>query len=207
MPSRHALRIGGFAARARPSCTHSTTSSSSTRAPTRRSSTVSCRRSRRASSIGSSPPLTSINARATQNPAPCRRTREMTMTLRTKLMLLGLPLALGACSEVASKEPEVRTVRTVVANPTPVDDDRRAVGEVRPRYESELGFRVSGKVITRLVDVGATVNAGEALARLDDQDYRNKLRTAEADLVSAQAVQVEAAAAEERYRLDRKSTR
>ena len=122
------------------------------------------------------------------------------MTLRTKLMLLGLPLILGACSEVASKEPEVRTVRTVVANPTPVADDRRAVGEVRPRYESELGFRVSGKVITRLVDVGASVKAGDPLARLDDQDYRNKLRSAEADLVSAQAVQVEAAAAEERYR-------
>jgi RND family efflux transporter MFP subunit len=122
------------------------------------------------------------------------------MTLRTKLMLLGLPLALGACSEVASKEPEVRTVRTVVANPAPVADDRRAVGEVRPRDESELGFRVSGKVITRLVDVGASVRAGDTLARLDDQDYRNKLRSAEADLVSAQAVQVEAAAAEERYR-------
>jgi RND family efflux transporter MFP subunit len=122
------------------------------------------------------------------------------MTLRTKLPLLALPLALAACSEVASKEPEVRMVRTVVAHPKPIEDDRRAVGEVRPRYESELGFRVSGKVISRLVDVGTTVKAGEALARLDDQDYRNKLRSAEADLVSAQAVQVEAAAAEDRYR-------
>jgi len=122
------------------------------------------------------------------------------MTLRTRLLILGLPLALGACSEVASKEPEVRTVRTLVAHPKPIEDDRRAVGEVRPRYESELGFRVSGKVISRLVDVGATVKAGDPLARLDDQDYRNKLRSAEADLVSAQAVQVEAASAEERYR-------
>ncbi len=120
------------------------------------------------------------------------------MTLRTKLMLLGLPLILGACSEVASKEPEVRTVRTVVANPTPVADDRRAVGEVRPRYESELGFRVSGKIVTRLVDVGASVKKGDLLARLDEQDYRNKLKSAEADIVAAQAVLVEAQAAEER---------
>ena len=81
------------------------------------------------------------------------------MTLRTKLPLLALPLALAACSEVASKEPEVRTVRTIVAHPKPIEDDRRAVGEVRPRYESELGFRVSGKVISRLVDVGATLKS------------------------------------------------
>ena len=89
------------------------------------------------------------------------------MTLRTKLMLLGLPLALGACSEVASKEPEVRTVRTIVANPTPIDDDRRAVGEVRPRYESELGFRVSGKVITYLIDDDRSSVSGGGDSRVE----------------------------------------
>jgi RND family efflux transporter MFP subunit len=122
------------------------------------------------------------------------------MTFRTRLLLLGLPLALGACSEVASKEPEVRVVRTLRVDPKPIDDDRRAVGEVKPRYESELGFRVSGKVVSRLVDVGASVKKGDPLARLDEQDYRNKLRSAEADLVSAQAVLVEAQASEQRYR-------
>jgi hypothetical protein len=40
-----------------------------------------------------------------------------------------------------------------VVDPKPVADDRRAVGEVRPRYESDLGFRVSGKVVARAVDV------------------------------------------------------
>src|SRR5262249_19183707 len=59
-----------------------------------------------------------------------KQTKEITMPLRTRPLTLGLPLALGACSEVASKEPEVRTVRTVVAHPKPNEDDRRAVGEV-----------------------------------------------------------------------------
>src|SRR5262249_50491508 len=123
---------------------------------------------------------------------------EVEMSQRWKFLVLGLPLALGACSEVASKEPEVRTVRAVVVDPKPIDDDRRAVGEGRPRYESELGFRVSGKVIARVVDVGISVKKGELLARLDEQDYRNKLKSAEADLVAAQAVLVEAQSAEER---------
>src|SRR5262245_22797117 len=119
---------------------------------------------------------------------------------RWKLLLIGLPLALGACSEVASKETEVRPVRTVTVDPRPIADDRSAIGEVRPRHESELGFLVTGKVMARPVDVGVTVKKGDLLARLDEQDYRNKLRSAEADLTAAQASLVEAKASEDRYR-------
>src|SRR5262245_12121487 len=120
------------------------------------------------------------------------------MANRWRLLLLGLPLILGACSEVASREPEVKTVRTTVVDPKPIEDDRSAIGEVRPRYESEHGFRVSGKVVARMVDVGIAVKRGELLARLDEQDYRNKLKSAEADLMAAQAVLIEARSAEER---------
>jgi len=88
----------------------------------------------------------------------------------------------------------------VVVDPQPIEDDRRAVGEVRPRYESDIGFRVSDKVVARLVDVGASVKEGDVLARLDTQDYRNKLKSAESDIVAAQAVLTEAANAEWRLR-------
>jgi RND family efflux transporter MFP subunit len=113
---------------------------------------------------------------------------------------LGLTLVAGGCGEVAPKEPEVRPVRTIVVDPKPIEDDRRAVGEVRPRYESDLGFRVSGKVVSRTVDVGVAVKKGDLLARLDDQDYRNKLKSAETDIAGAEAVLVEARATEERLR-------
>jgi RND family efflux transporter MFP subunit len=124
-----------------------------------------------------------------------------TLNLAAALLLGTALIALTACNETAGKSAEVRPVRTVTVTPTAVEDDRRAIGEVKPRHESELGFRVAGKVIARTVDIGATVRKGDVLARLDEQDYRNKLRSAEADVVSAQASLTEAKAAEERFRL------
>jgi multidrug efflux pump subunit AcrA (membrane-fusion protein) len=70
---------------------------------------------------------------------------------------------------------DVRSARTVVVDPKPVHDDRQAVGEVKPRYESDLSFRVAGKVLARRVDVGASVKKDIAG---DTQDFRNRLRSA-----------------------------
>lgn len=118
-----------------------------------------------------------------------------------KLLPLALAATVGACGAEAKREAEVRPVRTLVVAPKPIEDERRVVGEVRPRYESELGFRVSGKIVQRAVEVGAAVRKGDLLARLDDQDYRTKLKSADADVAAAEAVLVEAQAAESRHRL------
>lgn len=108
-------------------------------------------------------------------------------------------ISLAACKKAeTAAEPETRPVRTVMVDPKPIDDDRQGIGEIKPRYESDLGFRVAGKVMSRTVDVGAAVKAGEALARLDEQDFQNKLKSSEADVASAEAVLVEAKAAEDR---------
>lgn len=117
---------------------------------------------------------------------------------RRSLLLISLALAAGGCGETAPRSAEVRPVRTVVVEPQTVEDDRRVVGEVRPRFESELGFRVAGKVTARLVDVGTAVKKGAVLARLDQQDYRNKLKAAEADHAAAQAALTESQGAENR---------
>jgi RND family efflux transporter MFP subunit len=93
---------------------------------------------------------------------------------------------------------ETRLVRALVVDPGPIGDDRQAVGEVKPRYQSDLSFRVAGKVLSRLVDVGASVKQGDILATLDTQDYRNRLRSAEADVSSAKATLVEAQGTEAR---------
>ena len=92
----------------------------------------------------------------------------------------------------------LRLVRTLVVNPKLIGEDRYAIGEVKPRYESDLSFRVVGKVLSRLVDVGAWVKQGDTLATLDTQDYQNRLRSAEADVRSAEAALVEAQATEAR---------
>ena len=111
------------------------------------------------------------------------------------MRLLGIPLALlialGGCKpETATSD--IRPVRTLVVDPKSVPDDRQAVGDVKPRYESDLSFRVAGKVLSRRVDVGASVRQGDTLATLDTQDFQNRLRSAEAEVTSADAVLVEA---------------
>jgi RND family efflux transporter MFP subunit len=131
--------------------------------------------------------------------------------LPQKSTLIALPLlvlALAGCKDTKPPEPEIRPVRTIVVDPKPIEDDRQAVGEIRPRQESDIGFRISGKLISRLVDTGARVRKGDALARLDEQDYQNRLKQAQADVTSAEAVEIEARAAEGRLSqlLERGST-
>ena len=115
-------------------------------------------------------------------------------------LLIGLLLPVAGCGEEAPKAPAVRAVRTMVVTLRLIEDDRRAVGEVRPRYESELGFRLAGKLVARTVDVGATVKKGDLLAQLDTSDYRNKLKSAQSDIVGAEAILTEAEASEGRLR-------
>ncbi|MBZ9709447.1 biotin/lipoyl-binding protein [Mesorhizobium sp. ESP7-2] len=107
----------------------------------------------------------------------------------------------GARSEAsngAPGTPETKLVKAVSVSPASAMDNRVAVGEIKPRLESDLAFRVSGKLIQRIAEVGATVKKGEVLARVDDQDYRNRLASAETDVAAAEAVVVEARAAEAR---------
>lgn len=124
-------------------------------------------------------------------------------TMQKKVAIIAIMLItaffLSSCQE---QEPNtqsvIRPVRTVIVDPRPIEDDRQAIGEIRPRYESDLGFRVGGKLISRLVDNGAIVKKGELLARLDEQDFKNRIRSAEADVSSARAVANEAETSEAR---------
>jgi len=113
------------------------------------------------------------------------------------ILLLALVGSLAGCKP-ENVPVESRVVRTVVVDLKPIGDDHQAVGEVKPRYQSDLSFRVGGKVLSRLIDVGAIVKQGDTLATLDTPDYQNRLRSAEADLASAEAALVEAQATEGR---------
>jgi RND family efflux transporter MFP subunit len=99
---------------------------------------------------------------------------------------------LSACDEPAKQETVVRPVRTVqvayVDQPVVADQ----VGEIEPHYESDLGFRIGGQVAERHAELGQVLKKGQIIARLDDQDQRNQLAEAEADLAAAQATLVQA---------------
>ena len=117
--------------------------------------------------------------------------------MRFCILLLTVLVVLAGCKPEDAPA-ALRLVRTLVVDPKSIRQDRDVIGEVKPRYESDLSFRVGGKVLSRLVDVGTSVNLGDTLATLDTQDYQNRLRSAEADVNSAEAALVEAQGAEGR---------
>lgn len=101
---------------------------------------------------------------------------------------LSLSLLVSACSPPPAAPPAPRAVlvRTLGAA---ADAAQAQVysGEVRARHESELSFRVGGKVLERKVDAGAQVQAGQLLARLDPQDARLSSSAAAAQVAAAEA--------------------
>ncbi|MDR3418016.1 MAG: efflux RND transporter periplasmic adaptor subunit [Nevskia sp.] len=96
-------------------------------------------------------------------------------------------LAAAGCSKPPEKPPEIRPVRTIVVNAGAADVGNTYAGEVRPRYESDLGFRVSGKLLERKVSVGDAVKAGQALARLDAKDLALSEASARARVAALEA--------------------
>ncbi len=100
--------------------------------------------------------------------------------------------ALAACTPKAAAPTVVPSVYV-----SPVVNDRGTsqrvlFGSVRPRVEADLSFRIAGKVTQRLVELGQSVRAGQALARLDPIDYQLALQAATEE---QRAAQVDAAQA------------
>jgi membrane fusion protein, multidrug efflux system len=71
-------------------------------------------------------------------------------------------------------------------------------GTLQPRYLASVGFRVSGKISERTVELGQHVRKGQVLFRLDPDDSELQLRVAEADQVSAMSMLKQATAEEAR---------
>ncbi|WP_256081825.1 efflux RND transporter periplasmic adaptor subunit [Massilia sp. YIM B04103] len=93
---------------------------------------------------------------------------------------------LAACSKPAEKSEDIRPVRAIVLQSSDVDVNAEFSGEVRPRVESRLGFRVGGKIISRKVDVGTQVKRGQVLMQLDPQDLKLAQTQALASLRAAE---------------------
>ncbi|GLK79633.1 efflux RND transporter periplasmic adaptor subunit [Methylopila turkensis] len=115
-------------------------------------------------------------------------------------------LALGACKPEAQADPRqaARVVQTATVEPAGALR-RSFTGVVAARVQSNLGFRVSGKIVERLVDTGVTVKAGQPLMRIDRTDLDLAITSRERAVASAAAVQQQAAADEVRYRELRKA--
>ena len=106
--------------------------------------------------------------------------------LRAAIAVPLLASLLAACNKPAPKTEDVRPVRAITLAADAVGERLAFSGDVRPRYESRLGFRVGGKIVERKVDVGATVKRGDVLMRLDPQDLRLAESQARAALRAAE---------------------
>jgi RND family efflux transporter MFP subunit len=121
-------------------------------------------------------------------------------------LLLGASLAflvimLAGCNDkVAEKAAPPRPVLVATVHYEAESPERSFVGTIKPRIETDMGFRVPGKVAKRLVEVGQTVDIGQPLATLDEIDLKLQAEQAEAELRAATGVLAQAAAAETRAR-------
>lgn len=116
-------------------------------------------------------------------------TGSRTAGLRAAGLLL-LAAALAACGngEKVSQPPRpVLVARADAATGHGADGLSAYAGEIRAREEAALSFRVGGKLVRRLVDVGDRVRRGDLLAELDPGDLRLQVEALQADFTAAQA--------------------
>ncbi len=99
----------------------------------------------------------------------------------------------GAESLVSSRPVLVAPVHYAAQSQT-----REFVASIRPRVESDLGFRVSGKVVKRFVEVGQRVKAGDKLATLDDTDLKLQKEQADAEFAASNVALMQTTADEAR---------
>lgn len=96
-------------------------------------------------------------------------------------------LLLSACQSEAPPANPVRPAWVIQVGQGAGELNNRYSGEVRSRYESNIGFRVAGKITARHVNVGDVVKKGQLIASLDPSDAQLQARAAGADVQAAQA--------------------
>ncbi len=121
--------------------------------------------------------------------------------LASSAIVCVLPFALAACSEKAPSDPrtEAPLVQTAVVQAA-TSASRSFTGVVAARVQSDLGFRVSGKVLERLVDAGQTVKRGQLLLRMDPVDLKLAANAQQEAVAAARARAQQTAQDEARYR-------
>ena len=101
--------------------------------------------------------------------------------------VLALLAVCAGCGDKPQAIPEPRLVNVVRVTIGSANNDVGYSGEVRARYETNLSFRVPGKIVARNVEVGGVVKKGDVLARLDPEDQQLNARSAQSQLAAAKS--------------------
>lgn len=117
------------------------------------------------------------------------------------ITLLSASLVLVACEKPAEPPLPPRPALVQIVGTSNANNSMVLVGEVKSRYETNLGFRIGGKIIERKVEVGSAVKKGQVIARLDASDTNLNTAAAMADVRAAEANRALAKSEVERQRL------
>ncbi|AIF49802.1 efflux RND transporter periplasmic adaptor subunit [Pelosinus sp. UFO1] len=109
-------------------------------------------------------------------------------------------LVVSGCSRTATTKEDVPLVRWESVKINSSAQNANYPGEVRGRYETQLAFQVSGKIIKRNVDLGSRVNPGDVLMEIDAKDIAQTVNISSAQVSSAESQLQLAGANLERYR-------
>ncbi|WP_313741214.1 efflux RND transporter periplasmic adaptor subunit [Pseudomonas sp.] len=110
------------------------------------------------------------------------------------VVCLGLAFTLSGC-EREPETPQLPRVGVMRVEPQNFAASVVLTGDVQARVQTDLSFRVGGKIVSRSVDVGDHVKAGQVLARLDPKDLKNNVESAKAEVFAAQARVAQSSAA------------
>jgi len=113
--------------------------------------------------------------------------------------VLASTLLLAGCQQETKAPEPVRPVLSMLLEPNRTDS-AVAIGVVEPRYKTNLGFRVLGRLTSRPVYVGDLVSEGQIVGTIDPTALDLAVRAAKAQLAKAQAQLATTRAAEERQR-------
>lgn len=113
-----------------------------------------------------------------------------------------IPLFSLGCADSTQSDPRTLSplVRTATVQQQDITDSRAFTGIIGTRVQSDLGFRVSGKVIERFVDAGQTVKRGQLLMRIDSTDLQLAATAQQQAVDAAKAHAQQAEREEARYR-------
>ncbi len=110
------------------------------------------------------------------------------LVIALRAISLGALIAIAAaCDKKQESAPQPRLVNVVRVSVDTADGDVAYSGETRARYETNLSFRVAGKIVARNVEIGSSVRAGAVLARLDPEDQQLITRSAQSQLEAAKS--------------------
>lgn len=115
--------------------------------------------------------------------------------------VLAAVACLSGCTSHANNDPRIEVPLVQVATVEAANGMNRAfTGVVTARIQSDLGFRVPGKITERLVDTGQIVHTGQLLMRIDRTDYAHAITAQIGTVAAAKARADQTAADEARYR-------